>query len=92
MYRLTRVHGQPGFSFYHKHCDLSVEDIVRVTKSQDWVKKKKEEDERQAAHAAERKRKAEERAEEVYVFTLRFANTLEQVEEGRRAEDINEEE
>ena len=66
--------------------------MVTLAKSHDWVKKEKEEEERQAARAAERQRTAEERAEKVYVFTLRFANTLEQAEEGRRAEDVNEEE
>ena len=92
LYRLTRVYGQPGFSFYHKHCDLSVEGMVTLAKSRDWVRKEKEEEERQAARAAERQRRAKKRAEEVYVFTLRFANTLEQAGEGRRAEDVNEEE
>ena len=92
LYRLTRVHGVPGFSFYHKHCDLSVEEMITVAKSHEWEKERKEEEERQAARAAERQRRAEEREEEVYVFTLRFADTLEQAEEGRRAEDVNEEE
>ena len=90
VYRLTRVHGCSGFSFYHKHCDLSVEEMITVAKSHNWEKERKEEEEEQAAAAAERRRRAEEREEEVYVFTLQFANTLEQAEVGRRAEDVNE--
>ena len=62
--------------------------MVTLAKSRDWLEKEKEKEERQAARAAERQR----RAEEMYVITLRFANTLEQAEEGRRAEDVTEEE
>ena len=61
-------------------------------KSRDWLKMEKDEEERQAALAAERQRRAEARDEEMYVFTMRFANTLEQAEAGLRAEDVNEDE
>ena len=90
MYRLTRVQGQTGFSFYHKHYDLSVDEMVMKAKSRDWLKMEKDEEERQAARAAERQRRVEARDEEMYVFTLRFANTLEEAEAGLRAENVNE--
>ena len=84
--------GSAWLFFYHKHYDLSVEEMVMKAKSRDWLKMEKDEEERQAALAAERQRRAEARDEEMYVFTLRFANTLEQAEAGQRAEDVNEDE
>ena len=92
LYRLTRVQGQTGFSFYHEHCDLSMEEMIALAKSRDWIQLNKDEEERQAARAAERQRRGEAREEEMYVFTLRFANTLEEAEAGQRAENVNEDE
>ena len=77
IYRLSRVYGRMGFVFYHQHYDLLVEDVIVLGKSQDWIEKEKQEKEQEKRAAAERER----RAEETYVITLRFADTLERGEE-----------
>ena len=62
--------------------------MIVLGKSRDWIEKEKQEKEQEKRAAAE----GERRAEEIYVITLRFADTLERAEEGRRGEDVSDEE